>query len=404
MVHYQFATQEQKDLAKTAREILEKELKPRLEELEANNEFPRDVLKKLADAGYYGMGIPERWGGLGLDYVTQSIIYEEMAQIDAGFSFSFAIASYITNVLYTGISMAEKQQWIDRTLAGDVVVATALTEPNAGSDTKAIRTTAVYDEKTDEWVINGTKCFISNGGIADVAFVSAYVDKSKGAAGIAQFFVEKERGFQVGKTENKMGLKLSVTSELIFEDVRVPATHRVGSLAQYDPKEAEAMGLGKRRVGNSAILDSLAIARVTTMTHALGIQQAALDEAVKYAKERRTFGKRIIDHQGLGFLIADMQTDVDASRAILYHALECLDKGIPLGALSSTVKVFVSEATMRVTTNAVQVLGGYGYMKEYPVEKLMRDAKIFSIFEGTNEINRIVIQRKLAGRDEKLVK
>lgn len=404
MVHYQFATQEQKDLAKTAREILEKELKPRLEELEANNEFPRDVLKKLADAGYYGMGIPERWGGLGLDYVTQSIIYEEMAQIDAGFSFSFAIASYITNVLYTGISMAEKQQWIDRTLAGDVVVATALTEPNAGSDTKAIRTTAVYDEKTDEWVINGTKCFISNGGIADVVFVSAYVDKSKGAAGIAQFFVEKERGFQVGKTENKMGLKLSVTSELIFEDVRVPATHRVGSLAQYDPKEAEAMGLGKRRVGNSAILDSLAIARVTTMTHALGIQQAALDEAVKYAKERRTFGKRIIDHQGLGFLIADMQTDVDASRAILYHALECLDKGIPLGALSSTVKVFVSEATMRVTTNAVQVLGGYGYMKEYPVEKLMRDAKIFSIFEGTNEINRIVIQRKLAGRDEKLVK
>lgn len=404
MVHYQFATQEQKDLAKTAREILEKELKPRLEELEANNEFPRDVLKKLADAGYYGMGIPERWGGLGLDYVTQSIIYEEMAQIDAGFSFSFAIASYITNVLYTGISMAEKQQWIDRTLAGDVVVATALTEPNAGSDTKAIRTTAVYDEKTDEWVINGTKCFISNGGIADVVFVSAYVDKSKGAAGIAQFFVEKERGFQVGKTENKMGLKLSVTSELIFEDVRVPATHRVGSLAQYDPKEAEAMGLGKRRVGNSAILDSLAIARVTTMTHALGIQQAALDEAVKYAKERRTFGKRIIDHQGLGFLIADMQTDVDASRAILYHALECLDKGIPLGALSSTVKVFVSEATMRVTTNAVQVLGGYGYMKEYPVEKLMRDAKIFSIFEGTNEINRMVIQRKLAGRDEKLVK
>lgn len=404
MVHYQFATQEQKDLAKTAREILEKDLKPRLEELEANNEFPRDVLKKLADAGYYGMGIPERWGGLGLDYVTQSIIYEEMAQIDAGFSFSFAIASYITNVLYTGISMAEKQQWIDRTLAGDVVVATALTEPNAGSDTKAIRTTAVYDEKTDEWVINGTKCFISNGGIADVVFVSAYVDKSKGAAGIAQFFVEKERGFQVGKTENKMGLKLSVTSELIFEDVRVPATHRVGSLAQYDPKEAEAMGLGKRRVGNSAILDSLAIARVTTMTHALGIQQAALDEAVKYAKERRTFGKRIIDHQGLGFLIADMQTDVDASRAILYHALECLDKGIPLGALSSTVKVFVSEATMRVTTNAVQVLGGYGYMKEYPVEKLMRDAKIFSIFEGTNEINRMVIQRKLAGRDEKLVK
>ena len=404
MVHYQFATQEQKDLAKTARDILEKELKPRLEELEEQNAFPRDILKKLAEAGYFGMGVPERWGGLGLDYVTQSIIYEEMAQVDAGFSFSFALASYINNVFYTGISVAEKQEWVDKTLNGDVVVATALTEPNAGSDTKAIRTTAVYDEKTDEWVINGTKCFISNGGIADVVFVSAYIDKSKGAAGIAQFFVEKERGFKVGKTENKMGLKLSVTSELIFEDVRVPGTHLVGSVAKYDPEEAAAMDIGKRRGGNSAILDGLAIARITTMTHALGIQQAALDEAVKYAKERRTFGKRIIDHQGLGFLIADMQIDVDASRAMLYYALEQLDKGLPLGALSSTAKVFISEATMRVTTNAVQVLGGYGYMKEYPVEKLMRDAKIFCIFEGTNEINRMIVQRMLAGRDPKAQK
>lgn len=399
MVHYLLATDEQRELANTARSIMEKELQPRIAELEQKNEFPRDVLKMLAEAGYYGMGIPERWGGLGFDLKTQMLIYEEMAQVDAGFSFSFDLACGIMPLEYTGLTKAEKQIWFDGVLAGDVVCATALTEADAGSDTKAIRTTAVYDRDTDEFVINGTKCFISNGGIADVFFVSAYVDKSKGAAGVAQFFVEKERGVQVGKTEDKMGLKLSVTSELIFEDVRVPATHMVGALYKTDPAEAQRLAGASGLAGNAAILAGLAKVRITTMIHALGISQAALDYAVKYAKERRTFGKRIIDHQGLSFLIADMQRRVDASRALIYYSVDCLDKGLPVGTLSPSTKVFVSEATMQVALDAVQVLGGYGYMKEYPVEKLMRDAKIFSIFEGTNEINKMVSARMLGGRD-----
>ena len=401
MVHYLFATDEQRELADTARKILEKELAPRIPELEAaGGDFPMDVVKTLANAGYCGMGVPERWGGLGFDLKTQAIIYEEMAQVDGGFSFSFALGCGNAAVELTAMPREEKQKWYDGVMSGDVIWATGLTEAGAGSDTKAIRTTAVRDG--DEWVINGTKCFITNGGVANAFTISAYVDKSKGAAGIAQCFVEKERGVQVGKIEDKMGLKQSVTSELILDNVRVPLDHMVGSIYTMRPEEAAELPKGPS--GNAAILQSLAIARITTMVHALGIGQAALDYAVKYAKERRQLGKRIIDHQGLGFLIADMQMKVDAARALIYYSIDCLDKGMPAGTLSPSTKVFVSESMMQVCIDAVQVLGGYGYMKDYPVEKLMRDIKIFSIFEGTNQINRMVAARELAGKDPALKK
>ena len=396
MVHYKFATDEQRELAMTARRIMEKELAPRIPEFEAHGGFPFDVVKTLADAGYCGMGIPERWGGLGFDLKTQALIYEEMAQVDAGFSFSFHLGCGNAAVELTGMSKEEKQKWYDSVMSGDVIWATGLTEAGAGSDTKAIRTTAVRDG--DEWVLNGTKCFITNGGIANAFTISAYVDKSKGAAGIAQFFVEKERGVKVGKTEDKIGLKLSVTSELILEDVRVPLDHMVGSV--YTMRPEDAAELPKSNIsGNAAILQALAVARITSMVHALGIGQRALDEAVKYAKERRQLGKRIIDHQGLGFLIADMQMRVDAARALIYYSIDCLDHGYPAGTLSPSTKVFVSESMMQVAIDAVQVLGGYGLMHEYPVEKLMRDIKLFSIFEGTNQINRMVCARELAGKD-----
>mgnify|MGYP000855898643 CR=1 FL=1 len=401
MVHYKFATDEQRQLADGARLILEKELKPRIEEIEKTGGFPRDVVKSLADAGYSSISIPERWGGLGFDNRTQAIIYEEMAQIDAGFSFSYALAAKPSLVLeYTGISKEEKQKWFDRTMAGEVIWATALTEPDAGSDTRAIRATAVQDG--NEWVLNGTKCFITNGGVADVFVVSAYYDKSKGSAGIGQFVVEKERGVKIGKIEDKMGLKLSVTAEVILEDVRVPLSHMVGSIFMMDPKAAKE--LPKVEMGNKGVLAQLADARITTMVHSLGIGQAALDHAVEYAKVRRTFGSRIIDHQGLGFLIADMQMKVDAARALLYYSIDCLDAGLDTGTLSPSTKVFISDNMMQVALDAIQVMGGYGYMKEYPVEKLARDAKIFAIFEGTNEINKMVSVRTLAGRDPEKVK
>ena len=384
MVHYAFATQEQRELADNARKIMEKELPPeRRAQLDREGRFPMDVLKKLAEAGYFGMEIPEEYGGLGFDVKTRSIILEEMAQVDAGFSFSFEGASKIENLLRTNLPREEKQMWLDRTLAGDCIGAFAMTEPNAGSDAAAIRTTAVKDG--DEYILNGTKCFITNGPICDYVMVVAITDKEKGPrGGFSMFMVERGTpGFTVSKHEDKMGIRLSETAELVFDNCRIPASHLVG-------KEGDGFG---------ASMDELAAVRVTCMINALGIAQAALDYAVKYAKERRTFGKRIIDHQGLGFLIAEMQTKVDAMRALVYYGIDMIDQGIPLGTISSATKIFVSETAMQVCVDAVQILGGYGYMRDYPVEKLMRDIKIFSIFDGTNQIQRQILQKMLAGKD-----
>lgn len=405
MVHYRFATEEQRMMAEDCRNIMEKELAPRISELEKAEgiaSFPMDVVRTLGKAGYCGMAVPERWGGLGLDFKTQTLIHEEMAQVDAGFSFSFALGcASPCGIEYTAMDKKDKQMWFDRCLNGESVFASCLTEPNAGSDTKMIRTTAVKDG--DEWVINGTKCFITNGAVADAFMVSAYVDKSKGAAGIAQFFVEKSRGVTIGKVEEKMGMHLSVTAEVIFNNVRIPIDHMIGSIYFMKPEEAKEIP-GSKLQGNAAIMSGLAHARISSMVHAVGIGQAALDCAVKYAKERRQFGKRIIDHQGLGFLIADMQMKIDASRALLYYSVDCLDLEMDTGTLSPSTKVFISEAMMEVTIDAIQVLGGYGYMKDYPVEKLARDVKAFSIFEGTNQINRMVSARILSGRDPQAVK
>lgn len=371
-------TEEQRELAQMAAKIVKAELAPRVAELDKGGEFPRDVMESLRSAGFYGMGIPEEYGGLGLDLTTQMAIYEEIAKVDAGFSFNFALASGEFAMLEeAGVSEEMKRYYADKILNGSIC-SFCLTEAQAGSDAAAIRTTAVRDG--DEYVLNGTKCFITNGALADLFLIFAYTDKGKGTKGISAFLVEKDRGVQIGKTEDKMGLKLSITSEVILQDVRIPADHLIG-------QEGKGFGYAMR---------ALEKARVTTMIHALGIAQSAMDIALDYAKVRKTFGKPIIEHQGLAFLLADMQKRVDAARAMLYYSAAALDKGLPIGTLSPSTKIFVSETAMSVTTDAVQVLGGYGYMKEYPVEKLMRDAKVFSIFEGTNQINLMVSSGMLA--------
>ena len=388
MVHYLFATDEQRELANGVRQILDNELAPRIEELEHGDnglgEFPMDVLRTLADAGYYGMNIPEEYGGLGFDLMTQAIIMEEMSQVEAGFAFScFNGGNFFPFILQTGMSREEKQKWADRILSGDAVGCFALTEPQAGSDAAAIRTTAVRDG--DEWVLNGTKCFISNAPIADHFFIVAWTDKSQGPGkGITLFFVEKDRGVQIGKKERKMGLKLSCTSDVILEDVRVPADHVVGEV-----------GAGFGNALNMLNEDG----RIFDSVTALGIAQSALDKAIAYARERRQFGKRIIDHQGLGFLISDMQARTESSRALLYQTIEAVCRKMPTGHLTSSVKIVVTDNAMQTATDAVQVFGGYGYSAEYPVEKLMRDAKICQIFGGTNQIQRMIVARDLAGRD-----
>lgn len=365
-------TAEQQEFAALAAEIVKKELAPRVAELDRTGEFPMDVMDALREAGFYGMGIPEQYGGLGLDVTTQMAIYEEIAKVDAGFSFNFALASGEFGLLETAGAPEElKRYYAEKILSGSIC-SFCLTEAQAGSDAANIRTTAVRDG--DEYVLNGTKCFITNGALADLYIVFAYTDKSKGTKGISAFLVEKKHGVKVGKTEDKMGLKLSITSELIFDNVHIPASNLIGEEGR----------------GFIYAMKALEKGRVTTMVHALGIAQAAMDIALDYARVRQTFGKPIIRHQGLAFLLADMQKRIDAARAMLYYSAAVIDRGLPLGTLSPDTKIFVSETAMSVTTDAVQVLGGYGYMKEYPVEKLMRDAKVFSIFEGTNQINLMV--------------
>lgn len=365
-------TAEQQEFAALAAEIVKKELAPRVAELDRTGEFPMDVMDALREAGFYGMGIPEQYGGLGLDVTTQMAIYEEIAKVDAGFSFNFALASGEFGLLETAGAPEElKRYYAEKILSGSIC-SFCLTEAQAGSDAANIRTTAVRDG--DEYVLNGTKCFITNGALADLYIVFAYTDKSKGTKGISAFLVEKKHGVKVGKTEDKMGLKLSITSELIFDNVHIPASNLIGEEGR----------------GFIYAMKALEKGRVTTMVHALGIAQAAMDIALDYARVRQTFGKPIIRHQGLAFLLADMQKRIDAARAMLYYSAAVIDRGLPLGTLSPDTKIFVSETAMSVTTDAVQVLGGYGYMKEYPVEKLIRDAKVFSIFEGTNQINLMV--------------
>ena len=389
MVNYLKATEEQKEYAAMVREILEKELKPHLEEYEHANDglgqYPMEVHKKLAEAGFYALNIPEEYGGMNMDMVTRCVIMEEIAQVDAAFAFDFYNGgTFFPEILATKIPEAEKRMWAEKHLSGEAIGAFCVTEADAGSDAAAMKTKAVKDG--DEWVINGSKCFISRGPIANFFLVAAWTDKTKKASqGVTFFFIEGDRpGIIRGKQENKMGMKLAMTSDVVFEDVRVPEDHVIGEVGKGFGHSMSVIGAEGRLFGAS---------------YALGMAQSALDQAIAYAKERRTWGKRIIDHEGLGFLIADMRIRTEASRAILYGACEAVDQGYPVGDISNCVKVFISDSAMQTTTDAVQVLGGYGYMKEYGVEKLMRDTKIFQIFSGTNQIIRRTIAKNIAGRD-----
>lgn len=386
MVEYRFATQKQKEIAEEARRILEKELRPRIAELEHANdgrgEFPLDVMRTLGAAGYCGLDVPEKWGGLGLDLVTQCLIYEEMSKVDVGFAFNLycAAGSKFGFIEKSHIPDDDKQRWADRMLAGEVVGGFCLTEAQAGSDAANIKTTAVYDEQAEEWVINGNKMFVTNGPLADFFVVFAVTDKDASTSKkMTAFLVEKERGPKVGSIENKMGLKLSVTSEIIFEDVRVPKDHVIGEVGQ----------------GWGVSMSELNPSRITTMAFPLGVAQVALDYAAAYANTRVAFGKPIIKNQGLAFMLADMQIRIDASRAMVYEGARCIMEGRDIGTLSATVKAFVAESTVQTTMDAIQVFGGYGYTKDYPVEKLARDAKIFCIFDGTTQVQKHILGKML---------
>lgn len=376
--HQHILTGEQLDLQAFARDFAAKELAPVVKECDRKGEFPMEVFRKFCEVGFNSMFLPEAYGGQGLGAMDMVLVYEEFAKVDAGFICSASTGEFGIEPILVAGTEEHKKYYMDFILQGGLG-AFALTEPNAGSDAAATRTTAVRDG--DDYILNGRKCFITSGPVANVYSVFATVDPSLGTKGISCFIVERDRpGVSVGKDEDKMGMRLSCTSDVIFEDVRIPAKNLVGA-------EGKGFGLAMKCLDRSRGVNSYG---------ALGIAQRALDEAVAYAKQRKTFGRPIIGHQGVQFLLADMEIDVTTARALLWQCAQMVDKGVFDTKLGSVTKTFLSEMAMRVTTSAVQVLGGYGYSREYPVEKLMRDAKLWSIFEGTNQIQRMVISGCLA--------
>jgi butyryl-CoA dehydrogenase len=368
-------TEQQEMIRDLCRQVAQEKIKPIREHYDEANEFPHEILKIFAQADLCGIYIEEKYSGLGGGVMDLSIAVEELSKVCSGIALSLAATALGTFPIILYGNEEQKQKYLPRVASGQSLSAFALTEANAGSDAGAIATTATKDG--DDYILNGTKQWITNGGEAEIYSVVTKTDKSKGSRGATAFIVEKGTpGFTFGKKENKMGIRASATRELVFQDCRVP----------------KANILGKEGMGFIVAMKTFDMSRPGVAAQALGIAAGALDEAVKYSRERRQFGKPICSFQGVQFMLADMATQVEAARALVYSAARYIDSGAKnVSKISAMCKLFASDTAMRVTTDAVQVLGGYGYMKEYPVEKMMRDAKITQIYEGTNQIQREVI-------------
>ena len=374
-----FLTEEQEMIRDLARQIAEEKFKPIRAEADEKAEFSWESVKVLKDSDMFGIYLPEEYGGLGGGVFELCLAVEELSRVCGALSLSLAATALGTFPLVLFGTDEQKQKYLPPLASGEHLAAFALTEPDAGSDAGATKTTAVADG--DDFIINGQKCFITNGSVADIITVIAMTDKSRGARGASAFIVEKDTpGFSVGKEEHKMGIRASSTSELIFEDCRVPKENM----------------LSREGMGFIVAMKTLDQSRPGVAAQALGIAQGALDEAVAYARQRTQFGRPIISFQGLQWMLSDMATKVEAARALIYAVARAIDGGDKRIAKDSAIsKLFASDMAMEVTTDAVQILGGYGYMKEYPVEKMMRDAKITQIYEGTNQIQREVIALSL---------
>ncbi|WP_342470347.1 acyl-CoA dehydrogenase [Ureibacillus sp. FSL K6-3587] len=371
-------SEEQLMMRDMVRDFAQKEIAPFVERMEAG-EFPRPVLNKMAELGLMGITVPEAYGGSGMDFTSYIIAINELSKVSAVIGVILSVHTSVgTNpILYFG-SEEQKQKYVTKLAKGEYLGAFCLTEPSAGSDAASLRTRA--EKKGDRYIINGSKIFITNGGEADVYIVFAKTDPSKGAKGVTAFIVEKGTpGLIIGKDEEKMGLHGSRTVELSFENMEVPEENRLG-------EEGE---------GFKIAMANLDVGRIGIAAQALGIAEAALEAAVQYANERHQFGKPIIANQGVGFKIADMATAVEAARLLVYRAADLRSKGLPCSKEASMAKLFASQTAREVAIEAVQVFGGYGYTKDYPVERYFRDAKITEIYEGTSEIQRIVISKHL---------
>ncbi|HAQ07473.1 MAG TPA: acyl-CoA dehydrogenase [Bacillus bacterium] len=372
-------TEEQEMMRKMVRDFAQEQIAPMVEEMEETDRFPKEIIKQMGELGLLGIPISEEYGGSDMDFTSYIIAIHELSKVSATVGVILSVHTSVgTNpILYFGTE-DQKQKYVPKLATGEYLGAFAITEPGAGSDAASIRTSAVKDG--DHYVINGSKIFITNAGEADTYIVSAKTDPSAGVKGISVFIVEKDTpGFSVGKKEHKMGLHGSNTCELIFEDVRVPVSNLLG-------EEGE---------GFKILMSNLDVGRIGIAAQSLGIAEAALESAIGYAKERQQFGKPIGMQQGLGFKLADMATKVEAAKLLVYRAAALRQQGLPCGQEASMAKLFASRAAMEVATEAIQVFGGYGYTKDYPVERYFRDAKICEIYEGTSEIQRIVISKHL---------
>jgi len=372
-------TDHQKLIRDTVRQFMETEVRPLVKELERQEKFPLDLLKKIADMGCCGMLMPEEWGGPGFDTVSYVLMIEEVARVYAAMSTALGVTnSAVQMPLLQFGTEAQKQKYLKRLATGEILGSFCLTDAAAGSDAAGLQATARRDG--DVYRLNGAKTWVTNGSVAGVYIVFAKTDPSAGGKGITAFLVEPTfKGFKIGRHENKMGQRSSPSVEILFNDCEVPAANRLGDEGQ----------------GMRIALTALDGGRIGIAAQAVGLAQGALDESIKFAKQRRAFGKTISEFQAIQWMIADMQTELEAARGLTYYAAWLKDSGKPMGSAASKAKLYASEMVNRVVYKAVQIHGSVGYSGETDVERMYRDARVITIYEGTSEVQRMIIARDL---------
>ena len=368
-------TEEQLQIQKMVKDFSVQELEPSVHDRDQASKFDRNLYNKMADQGFTGIYFEEKYGGAEMDYTSYILAIEEMSKVDDGMAISLsATVSLCAAPIHEYGTEEQKAKYLTPLAEGSKMGAFGLTEPNAGTDAGGQQTVAVLEG--DHYVLNGSKIFITNGSEAEINIIFAMTDKSRGARGITAFIVEKGTpGFSIGAKEDKLGIRTSITTELIFQDCKIPVENRLG-------KEGEGFKIAMKTLDGG---------RIGVAAQALGIATAALDHAIRYSKERQQFGKPISAFQAISFMMAVMAMKIDAARLLVYRAAWLKETGQEYGTEAAMAKCFASDVAMEVTTDAIQIFGGYGYSKEYPVERLMRNAKITQIYEGTNQVQRMVI-------------
>ena len=375
-------TPQQKAVQQSARQFAQTVLQETVLEDDAAGRFPEEAYKKMGEMGFVGLPFPKEYGGQGGDYLSYVLALEEISKINSSVGIAYSVCtSLYSGALINDGNEEQKKKYLPEVLSGKKMGSFCLTEPDAGSDAAGCKTTAIWNGK--EYILNGLKCFITNGGIASFYCITAMTDKTKGTKGISMFLVDAGTpGLSTGNEENKMGIRTSNTCDVVLEDCRIPAANLVGEEGR----------------GFSIAMKTLDQARAWMGCVATGIAQRGINEGIAYAKERVQFGKPVIKNQAMQFKVADMEIKTETARQMVAHALTKMDMGLPHSKEAAIAKCYASDIAMEVASEAIQMFGGYGYSREYPVEKLLRDAKIFQIFEGSNEIQRIVVANNTIGR------